>query len=119
MLNGLYTFGFKSAKKSTYKYSKVKQQLGLSKPVLISSFSKKTQTCILPFWCINRRYEGGHVWICDGYVSTYYCETGTSYLRFHMNWGVDGNYNGYYSFNGDWKISSANYKYKREMIYDL
>lgn len=41
--------------------------------------------------------EGGHIWVCDGYFKNVY--TTFSTLFFHINWGWEGDYNGYFASN--------------------
>lgn len=39
----------------------------------------------------------GHIWVCDGYYKNVYTTFTTLY--FHINWGWDGNFNGYFASN--------------------
>lgn len=63
----------------------------------------------------------GHMWVCDGYRRTVYlfddC-TGVHYLKFHMNWGWGGTYNGWYSFD-NFNPGNTNYNNNKKMIYNI
>jgi len=42
----------------------------------------------------------GHAWVSDGSIDQFYCDSGNSFLYFHMNWGWSSpNANGWFSFN--------------------
>jgi hypothetical protein len=105
-------FGYNNAKFSEYKHSTVKQQLKWEKPVILGGFREKK--CFL-WWC---SYKGGHAWVTDGYRSSYYCETGTSYLYLHMNWGWSGSKDNWYAYN-NWNPGDRSYNHKKEMIYNI
>lgn len=42
---------------------------------------------------------GGHGWVVDGYKTSYYCETGCTWLQLHINWGWSGSSDGYYGWS--------------------
>lgn len=127
LVQGLKSYGFSSVQSQNYNYSKVKQELSNGNAVILSALSKKEKGCKswVPSWLCNLfkepNYKGGHVWICDGYISSFYCSTGTSYLKFHMNWGLSGKYNGYYSFNGSWEPggNGVSFIYNQKMVYNF
>ena len=120
----LKSYGFSSVEYQNYNYSKEKQKLNNGNPVILTAYSKNVKDCKswVPSWlCFNKTYNGGHVWICDGYISSYYCSTGNSYLKFHMNWGLSGQYNGFYNYNGKWELGNTggSYNFDRKMIYNF
>ena len=41
-----------------------------------------------------------HCWVIDGLKYYYLCDTGTSYMFLHCNWGYSGADNDYYGING-------------------
>lgn len=96
-----------------YKHLTVKDQLKWEKPVILVGFREKG-FCFLG-WC---SYNKGHAWVTDGYKETTYCETGTSYLYLHMNWGWSGSEDGWYGYN-NWNPGDRSYNYKKEMIYNI
>lgn len=106
-------FGYNNAKYSEYKHLTVKDQLKWEKPVILVGFREKG-FCFLG-WC---SYNKGHAWVTDGYKETTYCETGTSYLYLHMNWGWSGSEDGWYGYN-NWNPGDRSYNYKKEMIYNI
>lgn len=58
-----------------------------------------------------------HAWIVDGYrLQTNNCTSGR--FHFHMNWGWDGQWNGYYYQNGEWP-GSATYQYARNILHNI
>jgi hypothetical protein len=109
-------FGYQNASFGGYNHSTVKQQLGWGRPVMLSGYRTKEKKCFL-FFC-STTYKNGHAWVCDGYRSTFYCETGTSYLHLYMNSGWDGNLNGWFAYNR-WNPGTRDYQYKKEMIYNI
>jgi len=60
----------------------------------------------------------GHTWVCDGYIQSFTtdCESGIGYgtLYFHMNWGWNGQHNGWYAYNA-WPY----YSFFPDMIYNI
>jgi len=103
-------FGYSSASFSGYDYKKVKRELDFSSPVILRGGRKSG-------WWIFSQYKDGHAWVCDGYSETIYPCWGTI-LLLHMNWGWDGRYNGWYSFN-DFNPGKDSFNYKRKMIYSI
>jgi uncharacterized lipoprotein NlpE involved in copper resistance len=105
-------FGYSNANYSEFRHLTVKDQLNWEKPVILGGFSE--EDCFL-WWC---SYEDGHAWVTDGYKQSTYCETGTSYLYLHMNWGWSGNEDGWYAYN-NWNPGDNSYNYEKEMIYNI
>ena len=68
----------------------------------------------------------GHEWVCDGYMESQYtdCEAGISevFLMFDMNWGWDGQSNGYFGFNY-WNVlvngTSFYWQYNLQMTHEI
>lgn len=95
-------YGYSSTvQKVDYNYATVKNELAYNRPVLFFGDD------------VN---GAGHVWVCEGYKTFYFCESGVTYLHFYMNWGWYGPGNGWYGssycnpdgtpfiLNGDVKI---------------
>jgi hypothetical protein len=57
----------------------------------------------------NSSYAGGHCFICDGYDANDF---------FHFNWGLKGNYDGYFEID-DMTPSNQNFSYNQGAILDL
>ena len=74
----------------------LKTDLNNNKPVLYSGF-RNQQGC------------GGHAWVCDGYDNN---------DLFHMNWGWNGSYNGYYELN-DLTPGANDYSLNQNILYDI
>ncbi len=90
----------------------VKQQLRWNRPVILRGGRKSG-------WWIFATYSDGHAWVCDGYRSSFDCETGTGYLYLHMNWGWSSNrLNGWYAYN-NWNPGDHTFNYKRGMVYNI
>lgn len=65
----------------------------------------------------------GHDWVCDGYFNIVYHCPQISYLYFHMNWGWDGSYNGWYAYN-NWNIvwynnTNTTYQYFLTFVHNI
>ena len=85
-----------------YNYNTVKTELNNNRPVILSA----TDTY---------HDNEAHAWVCDGYQSRFYCDTGGTYLYFHMNWGwYSAECNGYYGFNMFDPIRTI-YEYKEHL----
>ncbi len=88
-------FNYTNATQSSYNYLTVKSNLNNHKPILLMGTGD----------------NGGHAWVCDGYRNFEDCIETTdpytgeinytyiSYLYLHMNWGWNGDADGYYAFN--------------------
>lgn len=63
----------------------------------------------------------GHCWVTDGYIQSE-CD-GSSYLAFYMNWGWDGQYNGWfnpYNWQVTWSDGSVhNYNCAQTYTYNI
>lgn len=99
-------FSYTNAIKAAYNYSTVKSNLSNNRPVLLAGTNSNS----------------GHMWVCDGYITTRYffddC-TGISYLHFHMNWGwYGGLYNGYFAFN-NFNPGNSTYNDNKSMVYNI
>lgn len=57
----------------------------------------------------NSSYSGGHCFICDGYDVNDF---------FHFNWGLKGNFDGYFEID-DMTPSNQNFSYNQGAIIDL
>ncbi len=104
-------FGYSSALYAGYNHTTVKNNLNQGRPVILKGGENTG-------WWIFGIYSNGHAWVCDGYNSSFYCETGTSYLYLHMNWGWDGTFNGMFAFN-NWNPGGFTFNYQPGMVYNI
>lgn len=109
------TFGYNSATQIGYdgtsNYNDVRDDLDEGLPVIFTGFEKEY---VLGFPVPGE----GHAWVADGYVAGRLCPSGNSYLKFHMNWGWNGSYNGYYAFN-NFNPGSSDYDFKSKVIVNI
>jgi hypothetical protein len=103
-------FNYSSATYDDYNYQVVKSQLGMNKPVILCGGTNTG-------WWIFPDYEDGHAWLTDGYRNLIYPCYG-SYLHFHMNWGWENQFDGWFSFN-DFNSGNGSFNYERGMIYNI
>lgn len=103
-------FNYSSATYDDYDHQIVMNNLNYQKPVILKGGRKNG-------WWIFSTYSDGHSWVCDGYRHTIFPCYG-SYLRFHMNWGWNNTFNGYYSFN-NFNPDVHTFNYKRGMVYNI
>lgn len=69
---------------------------------------------ILSGW--NSGGGSGHTWVCDGYFMTYNCTNGWSAPMFHMNWGWEGSFDGFYS---NYNPSGFDFNYSKVIEYGI
>lgn len=103
-------FNYTSASYADYNYQTVKNELNYGRPVILKG-GRNTG------WWIFGQYSDGHAWVCDGYLN-YIDPCWGSILKYHMNWGWDGTYNGYYSFN-NFNPGDYTFNYKTGMVYNI
>jgi hypothetical protein len=117
-------FGYSSADYDNsydgYDYSKIETDIGYSRPVILSGYGDRNDTWNYP--------EGeGHSWVCDGKSTTHFsfCMNGSlveyTTLDFHMNWGWDGAFNGWFAFS-NWTITAdegEDFQYFNELDYNI
>ena len=110
-------FGYTSANYADYNVSTVESQIRYNRPVILRG-GRNNRKCFL-FFCSNN-YVDGHAWVCDGYRSFTFCETGSTYTYtyLHMNWGWSNAFNGYYAYN-NWNPGDFTFNYKRGMVYNI
>ena len=111
------TFGYNSATQINYEgtnnYNDVRDDLDDGLPVIFSGCGKAYVFGIpYPKDC--------HAWVAEGYHRYTTCPGGmtTTHLFFYMNWGWQGNYNGYYAFN-NFHPGSSDYDYKSKVIINI
>jgi hypothetical protein len=93
----------------TSNYQTVVNNIIQNQPVLFGGHRKKK--------FLGISYRGsGHAWVCDGYKRYSSCEF--SLLWFHMNWGWDGAFNGWFAYN-NFTVADRNYDYKSEVIVGI
>lgn len=109
--NGFEDFGYStSAKAVNFSGSKLRQELNLGRLVILRG-GENTGT-IFP------NYSNGHAWVCDGYWYTYYTNCPGSLYHYHMNWGWNGSFNGWYA-TGDFTPSNLTFNYQNKMIVEI
>lgn len=108
-------FGYSSASQAEYNYETVKQQLRLTRPVILGGGRKSG-------WWIFSTYKDGHMWVCDGFRRSFIwsedCSMGWGYLYLHMNWGWGGYENGWYAFN-NFNPDTYTFNYQVKMVYNI
>jgi Peptidase C10 family/Spi protease inhibitor len=100
-----------------YDYQTVVSNLTNREPVILGGYKDYTNILGLIYFPKG----AGHTWVCDGYIqtTTFYNGLETAqYLRFSMNWGWSGRYNGWYDFN-NWSNPIGNFHYFPDMIYNI
>lgn len=103
-------FGYSTATYADYNYQTVKNELNYGRPVILRGGSNTG-------WWIFGQYSDGHAWVCDGYLNYIYPGY-FSYLMFHMNWGWNDSYNGWYNFN-NFNPSDYTFNYQTGMVYNI
>ncbi|EKB48733.1 C10 family peptidase [Cecembia lonarensis] len=81
------TFNYSSAQKGSFNSITVRNNLNQNRPVILFGTG-----------------AFGRMWVTDGYQRTVFCETGTTHLKLHMNWGWDGDGNGFFNFD-NWSVT--------------
>lgn len=107
----LNSFDYTSATKAGYDRYVVKNEIANGRPVILSGGRKKSYF----FFSV---YEGGHMWVTSGYRSSTFCDSGTSYLYFHNNWGWGGSFNGWFGYD-HFNPGTHTFNYARKMIYNI
>lgn len=95
-------------------------EISQNKPVILSGGEKKYWLGLIPY------YADGHAWVADGYMRGFECyyddngnvNGGYGYVLFHMNWGWNGSYNGFFGLN-NFSVAGDSYNYKRKMVYGI
>lgn len=108
-------FDFGSCDRDSYgsgSYLTVISNLNSSKPVILDGCRSRKKWLFGLFYT----YSNCHSWVCDGYNKTY--NNCYSTLKFHMNWGWDGSFNGWYASNS-WSPGSSNYQYAQDYCYNI
>ncbi|MCP4553553.1 MAG: hypothetical protein GY834_16260, partial [Bacteroidetes bacterium] len=76
-------FGYSSSaqtKRDGAGFDELIEDLNNGMPVILAGFSR----------------NGGHMWVCDGYMKSHNKNYNTTFWGLHMNWGWGGTHNGYY-----------------------
>ena len=108
-------FGYSSAIWAGYNHATVESNIRSNRPVILGG--------------------GGHCWVCDGFMKSTFClydDSGTeqgayigtmSILNLHMNWGYDGQADGYFAidnFNPTlYYYGTQNFNSGKVMIYNI
>ena len=103
-------FGYSTATTADYYHNTVKSELSQSRPVILTG-GRNTG------WWIFGQFSDGHAWVCDGFLN-YVDPCYGSFLKFNMNWGWGGSYNGWYSFN-NFNPGEHTFNYKRRIVYNI
>ncbi len=96
-------------------FQTVISNLNAAEPVILGGFSAAN-------WFGYPAYDAnGHCWVCDGYIQSYY--QGNGYLQYHMNWGWDGQSNGWFAYN-NWQVTDYagqvhNYNYVKTYTLNI
>jgi hypothetical protein len=109
-------FGYSSATHlGAFSFNHLINDLSLKRPVILSGCARRDQTSY-GWWVFSYtvdRYSVCHAWVCDGiygvknfklnYNANNLCST---FYYYHMNWGWDGRFNGWYYWN-DWSAGTS------------
>lgn len=99
----------------TSNYTKVTSEIRANRPVIFRG-GRRAGTWPI-YW-----YTDGHAWVGDGFRDSFMwsedCSMGWGYLYFHMNWGWDGSYNGWFGFN-DFTPGSYTFNYKSGVVVNI
>jgi hypothetical protein len=107
------TFGYSSATRNSYgpgSYQIVVQNIDENKPVVLEGCRTRKN------WVLFYTYSNCHEWVCDGYER--YQNNCYTRLRFHMNWGWGGSFNGWYYYNS-WNPGTRNYQYAQDFTHNI
>lgn len=116
-----FTFGFSSANYANFDTTTTYNELNNGYPVILRGGEKVTK------WLIFNVYENGHAWVCDG-MEYYRIKLKIAVGRFgydivcvpsfsyHMNWGWNGSYNGWYT---SWSNPVGSFSYQAGMVYNI
>jgi hypothetical protein len=122
------SYGYATGSEGSYNYSTLIGNLDVQQPVILNAFTNE-----VTFLGWELYGTGGHTWVCDGYLNSYYnfCINGQSYglnyQMLHMNWGwaeedVTNTHNGYYAYD-DWAVyyptTVDHYHYDQSMTYNI
>ncbi|WP_138430393.1 C10 family peptidase [Fodinibius saliphilus] len=116
MAPGMRHFGYSSATQvgyegTTNRYDVI-DDLDDGDPVLFNGYEKDYVLGIFP------TNGNGHAWVGDGYIQSKLCPTGNTYLNFHMNWGWNGSYDGWYAYN-EFDPADSNYDRNSEVVINI
>ena len=101
IINALVGWGYAnsmtfSSTLSDFRYTGVESDIDAHQPVVFRGCSTSTPTNYFGFYT-SYRYSDCHAWVCDGYdIQTHPCYS--SLQSYHMNWGWDGESNGFYAY---------------------
>ncbi len=99
-------------------YIDVKDNFDRRQPVMFGGFADEGS-----FLWVKWPQNSGHTWVGDGYIETNFLDTGTTFLQFHMNWGWNGQYIGWYYFNNlNIRLSDGstrNYQYCQDAVINI
>jgi len=89
---------------TSYDRFDIEDEIDANRPVLMSGSSS----------------TGGHSWVIDGYHRTLICVNGYGYgyLKFSMNWGGAGLYDGWYNYD-DFTPGTFNFNHDQQMIIGI
>jgi len=111
-LIGLRNLGYRDAQLKTYEFEEAYNNLNSGNPILLRGNAGS----------YNGTFYGGHIWFCDGYYEMSWkvtkttkflgikvkTETWYEYADYiYMNWGWDGNTNGWYE-QSNWTAGGIN-----------
>lgn len=115
------TFGFTSANYANFNITTCYNELVDGHPVILRGGEKGKK------WLVFNVYQNGHAWVCDG-MERYrmnikvmagqhgYEVTCVPKYTYHMNWGWNGTYNGWYS---TFENPQGSFSYKSGMVFNI
>ncbi|TVR83910.1 MAG: hypothetical protein EA412_00645 [Chitinophagaceae bacterium] len=103
-----------ATKENKFIYTEVINNINNNRPVFMAGCSDETQWIFGLF----STYKNCHAWVAEGYSQVFDCEnnTMTNNHKIYMNWGWEGNHDGWYLHNKEWDAGSSTYNYNRKMI---
>ena len=110
-LRGTFSYSSASWRGSNYNHRDVESNLNSRRPVILRG--RELNGCFLGIFC---DYKNGHAWVCDGY-RRYWTEC-CSYLNFHMNWGWNGRFNGWFAY-ANWNPDTFEFNYQRGAVINI
>jgi len=114
-------FGFSSADYAGFNITTTYNELVNGNPVILRGGEKGKK------WLIFNVYQNGHAWVCDG-MEYYrmkirvmagqhgYETTCVPKYTYHMNWGWNGAYNGWYS---TFENPEGSFSYQSAMVFNI
>jgi Peptidase C10 family/Spi protease inhibitor len=101
----------------SFYYSGIESNIQAGRPVIFDGY--RTQSTFSPwyyFGYVSYSYSNGHAWVSDGMdIMTHQCYS--SIHSYSMNWGWDGNFNGFYG--QPQPTQERNYQYNMHVLANI